>query len=538
MCEATDNLSADPTPRSARRNPRRRRTRVVAATAGALLALLSHSAAAAQEAATLPATAPATTAVAVPADQPRLFADLPADGRVRLMVNKSTVLSTTAPYKTISVAQPTVADVTPIGPTQILVTAKGAGSTQLMVWDDAGRTQVTDVVVAVDASVLQDQLNAMFPGARIEVVDVNGAVALRGRVPNLQAAEQAAQVAEPYASRVLNFLEVAGGQQVMLEVKFAEVSRSATNALGVNLGLTDGTAIGGSNIGQVAPFGFAESQVNPDSLLLGVPQTLGESVTLFGRGEVGSTAFHAFVSALRQNNLLRVLAEPNLVTVSGQEAEFIAGGEFPVPVPQAGTGGNSTITIEYREFGVKLKFVPVVLGDGKIRLKVSPEVSDLDFTAAVRIAGTQVPGLRKRNLTTTIEMTDGQTFAVAGLLDSSVTASKDVTPLLGDVPVLGALFRSVRYQRRETELVVLVTPHIVAPMNPDQVPALPGEHWRHPNEAELFWNRDLGGEVQASPGDRAGGATAGGPPPRFHGQYGFTPAAATAAAPGVASAGE
>jgi pilus assembly protein CpaC len=401
---------------------------------------------------------------------------------------------------------------------------------------------VANVVVLLDSTALQHQLNEMFPGAKIEVADVNGAVALRGRVPTLQVAEQAAQVAQPYAARVLNFLEIAGGQQVMLEVKFAEVSRAATTALGVNLGFTDGTAIGGSNIGQVAPFAPVESDVTPGTIALGVPTTLGESVTLFGRGEIGSTAFHAFVSALRQNNLLRVLAEPNLVTVSGQEAEFIAGGEFPVPVPQTGSGegGGQAITIEYREFGVKLKFVPIVLGDGKIRLKVSPEVSDLDFTAAVRIAGTQVPGLRKRNLTTTIEMTEGQTFAVAGLLDSNVTASKDVTPILGDLPVLGALFRSVRYQRRETELVVLVTPHIVAPMNPDQVPVLPGQHWRHPSEAELFWNRDLGGERPAPRGDErpTSPATADAEPPRFHGQYGFTPAAPTSSTAGVASTKE
>lgn len=170
---------------------------------------------------------------------------------------------------------------------------------------------------------------------------------------------------------------------------------------------------------------------------------------------------------------------------------------------------------------MKLKFLPVVLGDGRIRLKVSPEVSDLDFTSAVRIAGTQVPGLRKRNLTTTIELHEGQTFAVAGLLDSSVSASKDVTPLLGDLPVIGALFRSVRYLRRETELVVLVTPHLVEAMNPDQVVAGPGESWRHPTEAELFWDRDLGSDRLGA--DAATVTAASGPPPKFRGRYGFTP---------------
>src|SRR5262249_42839350 len=153
----------------------------------------------------------------------------------------------------------------------------------------------------------------------------------------------------------------------------------------------------------------------------------------------------AFVNALRQNNLLRILAEPNLVAVSGQEASFLAGGEFPVPVPQSGTSGDATITIEYREFGVRLKFVPIVLGNGKIRLKLNPEVSDLDFSSPLVISGSNIPIVNKRTVNTTIEIADGQTFAIAGLLDNNVAASKSVTPLLGDLPVLGTLFRSTRY---------------------------------------------------------------------------------------------
>jgi len=241
------------------------------------------------------------------------------------------------------------------------------------------------------------------------------------------------------------------------------------------------------------------------------------------------------VQALRQNNLLRMLAEPNLIATSGQTASFLAGGEFPVPVTQGGGGaGGVAVTVEYREFGVRLQFTPVVMGDGKIRLKVAPEVSDLDFTTAVRFNGFVIPGLTSRKVETTIDLGDGQTFAIAGLLNNSVTASKDVTPLLGDLPVVGVLFRSVRYQRKETELVVLVTPRLVDAMNPAQVPAVPGENWRHPSENELFWNRDLGGD--ATPRRRtaatkpiASSADAVQEPkdlidvPRFQGEYGFTP---------------
>ena len=307
----------------------------------------------------------------------------------------------------------------------------------------------------------------------------------------------------------------------MLQVRFAEVSRSATNALGVNVGFSDGNSFGASNIGQVNPF-----QVSAGNI---ASSTVNPAVTIFGRAQVGSTTIDFFINALRQNNLLRILAEPNLIAMSGQEANFLAGGEFPIPVTQSGElGGGQAITIEYREFGVRLKMVPVVLGDGRIRLKVAPEVSDLDFTTAVRFGGFVVPGLSSRKLETTVELADGQTFAIAGLLNNSITATKDVTPVLGDVPLLGALFRSVRYQRKETELVVLVTPRLVEALNPDNIPTLPGEHWRDPNEAELFLNRDLGGERPASqdPRKRRAAAQPAGQPVAtalYQGDHGFVP---------------
>jgi pilus assembly protein CpaC len=278
----------------------------------------------------------------------------------------------------------------------------------------------------------------------------------------------------------------------------------------------------GNNIGQVSPLGIS-SGTGGGTPSLSVPDP-SAAVTLFGRGVIGQAAFDYYISALRQNNLLRVLAEPNLTAISGQEASFLAGGEFPIPVTQGGGGGagGTAVTVEYRSFGVKLKFVPVVLGDGKIRLKVAPEVSDLDFTTAVRFNGFVIPGLTSRKLETVVEVTEGQTLALAGLLNNNVSATKDVTPLLGDLPVVGALFRSVRYQRKETELVVIVTPRLVEAVNPSQVPLLPGERWRHPTEAELFWSRDLGGTTgdtrRAAPPVKKGEA------PKFKGEYGYTPA--------------
>jgi pilus assembly protein CpaC len=379
----------------------------------------------------------------------------------------------------------------------------------------------------------------MFPDARIEVASANGTIVLRGVVPTLTVAQQAEQVAAPYGN-VLNFLEVSGGQQVMLQVRIAEVSRAATSALGVNLFAADGAFVGGSNVGQISPItSLLEGNVGDTPPFNGItiedPHVISPSVTLFGAGQIGSFYLEAFVQAMRQNNLLRVLAEPNLVAISGQEASFLAGGEFPIPVPGGGvSGGTASVTIEFREFGVKLNFVPVVTGEGKIRLKVAPEVSDLDFSTAVRFQGFVVPGLTQRKVTTTIELGDGQSFAIAGLLNNNVTANKEVTPLLGDLPIIGTLFRSVRYQRKETELLVLVTPRIVAPMNPGQVPAVPGEHWRHPTEPDLFLKQDLGGDLKedvSGPTTRPSRMSANPPvvpPPRFFGRHGFQPVSAEA----------
>jgi pilus assembly protein CpaC len=243
----------------------------------------------------------------------------------------------------------------------------------------------------------------------------------------------------------------------------------------------------------VSPLGIVP--VGTSGVALGVPSP-NPAVTVFGHAVLGNSALDYFINALRQNNLMRVLAEPNLVATSGQEASFLAGGEFPIPITQGGGSAQGVaVTVEFKEFGVKLKMTPVVLGSGRVKINVAPEVSDLDFTTAVRFNGFTIPGLTSRKLNTTVELNEGQTFAIGGLLNHSISAQKDVTPLLGDIPVLGALFRSVRYQKKETELVVLVTPHVVAGLNPAQVPDLPGEHWRDPSEVDLFLNQDLGNSL-------------------------------------------
>ncbi len=443
------------------------------------------------------------------------------NGKIRLLTGKSAVVRTIAPYKRLSVADPDVAVARSVGETSILLTPKKAGATQLVIWDERDASQMIDVVVTADIGVLQEQLKQLFPAAKIEVTSANGSIVLSGRAPSASVAEQAVQVASPYGTKVLNLLEVTGGRQVQLQVRFAEVSRQATQALGFNGAYGDGAFAGGSNIGQVNPTsilpGGPVGNTPPAAGFTRTPPVVRPGVTLYGAGQIGSFYLEYFVEALRQNNLLRVLAEPTLVTVSGQEASFLAGGSFPIPVSGgAQSGGSPAVTVEFREFGVKLNFTPVVTGDGKIQLKVAPEVSDLDFTTAVKFDGYVVPGLTQRKVNTTIELTEGQTFAIAGLLNQSVNASKDVVPVLGDMPVLGALFRSVKYQRKETELVVLVTPRLVEAMNPSQVSPVPGQYWRHPSETDLFLNQDIGGPATPP-------ATAKSAPPRFYGAHGFQP---------------
>ncbi|MBV8780261.1 MAG: pilus assembly protein N-terminal domain-containing protein [Phycisphaerae bacterium] len=471
--------------------------------------------------------AAATTAPSNTTDQPATNSSglvsngVDHEGRVTIAMNKSAVISTRFPYKRISVGQPEIADVNPIGAGSLLVTGKKAGTTQIILWDDQEHSQVIDVDIIFDLRALQDQLKTMFPDSAIEVKSLNGAIALRGRVPNAQTAEQVVAVATPFSQKILNFMEVGGGQQVQLQVRIAEVSRTASSELGVNLGYTDGVGFGGSNIGGVNPFGVGGGALVGNSLTEGSPSS--GATTLFGSLKAGGTVVDVFVDALRQNNLLRILAEPNLIAISGQAASFLAGGEYPIPVPQGSSGGVTT-TIEYRDYGVRLNFVPLVLGDGRIRLKVSPEVSELDYAHSVNLNGYTVPGLTTRKVETCVELTEGQTFAIAGLLNNMQTSQKSVTPLLGDLPVLGALFRSVRYERQETELVVLVTPRIVSGMNPDQVPSVPGEHWHDPSDAELFLNRDIGGDVSAATQPSSGSKR---PAPRYHGHYGYQPEAAS-----------
>jgi pilus assembly protein CpaC len=456
-------------------------------------------------------------------------ADVSGD-KITLATGQSRVIHTSGPVTMVAAGQNDVVYIKTPSPTEIVLTAHRPGSTDFVLADDRGRVQTFQIIVSADVSGINEELRKAFPNAKIEVGIANGTIVLHGRVPDARTADQVVQLATPFSggAKVVDLLEISGGQQVMLQVRFAEVDKTATRALGVNFGITNGkgTGFGGSIIGGVAPIGAVPGSP-PASIpgsVLGLPSP-GTNVTQWGAGIAGKTPFEVFLTALKENDLLRVLAEPNLTVMSGSQASFMAGGEYPYPVPQnSGTSGSATITLDYKPYGVRLNFMPVVLGDGRIRLHVQPEVSDLDYTNTINLNGFVIPGLTKRNADTTVELGEGQTLALAGLLNNRVTANQTSTPLLGDLPIIGALFRSVRYVHQETELVVLVTPRLVGAMNPDQVPAATGERWRYPNDAQIYVSGDMGGPMA----DTAH-APSSAPPRQFHGNYGFTPATAPAA---------
>jgi pilus assembly protein CpaC len=467
-----------------------------------------------------------TTPTTAPSD---VSTDDPSISTIVLQPGKAKKMHFDTRVTKANILAPDVADVIPLGTNDLLLTAKKSGSTQLIVWDETGGTQIMNIEIATQVAMLQKKMQMLFPESTIKVEDVNGTITLTGQVHDLETARQAELIAIPYtgANKIVDLLEVGGGQQVMLRVKFAEVSKQAEQTLGFNFGGNDGTSIYGGNVG-ANTLGIIPGTPGtpPVPNLLAIPSGALGAASMFGTGSFARVAFAYFIDALEANSLLRTLAEPNLVTTSGQKATFLAGGSFPYPVPQSGTGGGSTVTIQFQPYGVSLTFTPVVLGNGRIRLDVNPDVSELDFSHTVTLDGTTVPGLTDRNVHTTVELDEGQTYALAGLLQNNITASNSQFPILGDIPVLGALFRSVQYQKNETELVVLVTPELVHGINPADVTSVPGEKWRDPNSAQLYFLKDLGGEVTPPPPAKP--ALSAEQTPQFEGPSGFTPPPATA----------
>ena len=388
---------------------------------------------------------------------------------VHVLVGKSIVINVQTPLTRVLSSNPDAVETIATSPTQVIVEGKAAGASSLILWDASGQAQVMDVVTDVDVAGLRNAVQRAYPEERLNIEADGGHLVLTGMASNAQIADTVGKMASVYSKDIVNSVVVPPphDRQVFLEVKFAEVDRTALSQLGVNFFSTGaGNTIGTTTTGQFGSFGG--QQIN-DVFGGGIPG-LPFAVKNFNINEVlniflfnPNTHLGTVIQALQSHDVLQILAEPNLMALSGQKATFLAGGEFPFPVVQPSQGYTS-VTIQFKPFGVKLDFTGVIESDDTIRLHVNPEVSTLDFTNALVLSGFTVPAISTRRAETEIELKDGQSFGIAGLLDRRATSQMSKVPGIGDIPVLGQLFRSRSINKTNTELLVFVTPHVVDPI--------------------------------------------------------------------------
>jgi pilus assembly protein CpaC len=421
----------------------------------------------------------------------RIEREVGAVRNLALETGQNRLLILTEPIGRVSVADPRVADLKVITPVQLLLTSHGVGTTDLTLWNKRDEPLVLALQVTRNLDRLKTQLAELFPEEKITVSTAGDLVVLSGEVSDVRVPERAAEVAQLHAEKVANLIKVVGNQQVQLEVKFAEVSRSGLRNLGINFFHQDAGGrylTGITNPGQAID-GFASVPGTGGAVTPGIQGPSGTGFSLFFSG-LPSFPFSAVLNVLEQSGLAKMLAEPTLVALSGQEAKFLVGGEFPVPIASS----LGAISVLWKKFGIILNFTPTVISDGALHLKLSTEVSDVDPTRSVTIGGVSIPGLTSRQSETTVRLADGQSFAIAGLLSDKIQSTVSKIPLLGDIPILGMLFRSVSYQRNETELLVVVTAHLAKPVAPHEAPHLPTENeLNDPNDIQLFLFGSVGG---------------------------------------------
>ena len=428
-------------------------------------------------------------------------------------MNRAVVVESDIPFAELSIANPGIADISSLSERTIYVLGKSPGLTTLTLLDAAGQliTNV-DVRVASDITEFKERLRQILPGEKIEVRTANDGIVLSGIVSSTQRLQRALDLAERYApERVSNLMSVGGIQQVMLKVRFAEMQRSVSKSLSASLALngllgSDLALNGGTNTTNT-------SGAITNSLSGSTPGTNTNAGAMLFGFNAGSTQVGLLLEALEQKGAVRFLAEPNLVALSGQEAKFLAGGEYPVPVSQTG----DRISVEYKPFGVEMSFIPRVVDKDLINLELNAAVSAIDPSNAVSLGnGFNISAFTRRETSTTVEMRDGESFAVAGLLQDDFTDTSSQLPWIGDVPVLGALFRSANYQRKQTELVIIITAHLVTPTRGEAL-ALPTDRITPPSEKDLF----LSGRVTAGTRAPTKGAAGEVAKQDFSGSYGY-----------------
>jgi pilus assembly protein CpaC len=421
---------------------------------------------------------------------------------VPVVLHKSEIVRLEFSFGDALVGNPEVADVIPLTNQSIYILGKKVGVTRISLLD--ARKQilgVVDVEVTYDLDILRRRLHGNPNFSKIHISSVNGKILVTGTAPDAVVLQQVLTLAEQLAPHdVTNGMTVAAPQQVMLEVRFVEASRTLDRGLGVNWQTAGGVGAvtGNQNLISGGIFDKGNGTFANTTLfsLQGLTSNLVPAGTIAGRVLSGGVNADIWVNALEQKGLARRLAEPNLIALSGDTASFLAGGEFPFP-SSVTTGGQ--VSVEFKKFGVGLAFTPTVLADGKINLKIDPEVSELDPANSVTMYGTIIPGLNVRRATTTVELRDGQTFMIAGLLQGKNLSDSRGLPWVGDVPILGTLFRSEAYQKSETDLVILVTPRLVRPMIPGDKIATPFDKRKPANDAEFFLGNKQEVEVGWAP---------------------------------------
>ncbi|SHF47102.1 pilus assembly protein CpaC [Loktanella atrilutea] len=435
-----------------------------------------------------------------------------ASAPLAVPMNRAIVVESDEPFTEISIANPGIADISSLSDRTIYLLGKEPGRTTMTILGADGRLiSNVEVQVTPDIAEFKERLEQILPGEPIEVRTANNGIVLSGTVSSTARLDRALELAERYApERVSNLMSVGGTQQVMLKVRFAEMQRSVSKSLSSSVA-AQGTTLNG-NLGTTGGTGNLVSSGAIGNTFNGsVPATNANNGAFLFGFNAGGLEVGILLEALESRGVVRTLAEPNLTALSGQEAKFLAGGEYPVPVAQDG----GQISVEFKPFGVELTFVPRVVDGDIINLELMAAVSSIDPANGFTSNGFTVNAFKRRETSTTVEMRDGESFAIAGLLSDDFTDLNGQVPWLGDVPVLGALFRSVEYSRRQTELVIIVTPHLVTPTR-GQALALPTDRVQPPSEKDLF----LFGRVAASNAPKAGGA---GEVARqdFSGSYGY-----------------
>lgn len=406
-------------------------------------------------------------------------------------MNRAVVVESDSAFAEVSIANPGIADISTLSDKSIYLLGKTPGRTTMTLLSPEGRLiSNVEVQVSPDIAEFKERLKQILPGEPIEVRTANDGIVLSGTVSSTAKLDLALDLASRYApDRISNLMTVGGTQQVMLKVRFAEMQRSVSKTIASSLG---GTGTKGTfETGQWLADGNTPFQF-PVSSTAGME---GAGVLM---GGLGSLQFSVLLEALEAKGVVRTLAEPNLTALSGQEAKFLAGGEYPIPVAQE----NNNITVEFKPFGVELNFVPTVLDGDTINLVINAAVSSIDSSNSVNTGNLSISAFKRRETSTTVEMRDGESFAIAGLLQDDFRNLNGQVPFLGDIPILGALFRSAAYQRAQTELVIIVTPHLVTPSRGTAI-ALPTDRVRIPTEAELFLLGRTEGKQRGAAGEVA-----------------------------------